>query len=534
MNRSTFIEKITGLQDKPWDMIVIGGGATGLGIAMDAATRGYKTLLLEQADFAKGTSSRATKLVHGGVRYLAQGDVALVKEALYERGLLLANAPHLAHNQDFIIPQYTWWQGPFYTIGLKLYDLLSGRLSLGRSRHISKSEVLEKLPTIRRQGLKGGIVYHDGQFDDARLAINIAQTAAENGAVLLNYFKVTGLEKEPGGKINGVKAKDLETGRSYTLPAKIVINATGVFVDEILQLDNPGARPMVRPSQGVHLVLDRSFLQSHTAIMIPKTDDGRVLFAVPWHNKVLLGTTDTPLEQHSLEPVALETEIDFILRTAARYLSRPPARTDVLSVFAGLRPLAAPQKNTGSTKEISRSHKILVAPSRLITITGGKWTTFRKMAEDAVNEAIRSGKLPAAVCRTKELHIHGYLPQPAYAAPLNVYGSDATLLQGMIALHTELGHQLHPRLPYMKGQVIWAVRHEMARTVEDVLARRLRALFLDARAAIDMAPQVAALMAAEMGKDQSWQQEQVSAFTAMAQHYLLQPAGAKEQQRITA
>lgn len=534
MNRSESIEKIAGLPDKPWDMIIIGGGATGLGIAMDAATRGYKTLLLEQADFAKGTSSRSTKLVHGGVRYLAQGDVALVREALYERGLLLANAPHLAHNQDFIIPQYTWWQGPFYTIGLKLYDLLSGKLSLGRSRHISKNEVVEKLPTIRRQGLKGGIVYHDGQFDDARLAVNIAQTAAANGAVLLNYFKVTGLEKQAGGRINGVKAKDLETGRTYTLPAKIVINATGVFVDEILQLDNPGARPMVRPSQGVHVVLDRSFLQSTTAIMIPKTDDGRVLFAVPWHNKVLLGTTDTPLNEHSMEPVALEAEIDFILRTAARYLSRPPARTDVLSVFAGLRPLAAPQKNTGSTKEISRSHKILVAPSRLITITGGKWTTFRKMAEDTVDEAIRTGNLPVAACRTKELHIHGYLPQPAFAAPLNVYGSEASELQSLIALHTDLGHQLHPRLPYIKAQVIWAARHEMARTVEDVLARRLRALFLDAQAAIDMAPQVAALMAAELQYDNTWQKEQVSAFTAMAQHYLLQPVNTKEQQRATA
>jgi len=534
MNRSVFVDQIAGLPEKPWDLVIIGGGATGLGIAMDAATRGYKTLLLEQADFAKGTSSRSTKLVHGGVRYLAQGDVSLVKEALYERGLLLANAPHLAHNQDFIIPQYTWWQGPFYTIGLKLYDLLSGKLSLGRSRHIGRNEILEKLPTIRRQGLKGGILYHDGQFDDARLAVNIAQTAAENGAVLLNYFKVTGLEKQPDGRINGVKAKDLETGRSYTLPAKVVINATGVFVDEILQLDNPGARPMVRPSQGVHVVLDRSFLQSSSAIMIPKTDDGRVLFAVPWHNKVLLGTTDTPLNEHSMEPVALEAEIDFILRTATKYLSRPPARTDVLSVFAGLRPLAAPQKETGSTKEISRSHKILVAPSRLITITGGKWTTFRKMAEDTVNEAIRTGNLSAVPCRTKELRIHGYAPQPAFAAPLNVYGSDAAMLQAMTALHPELGQQLHPRLPYIKAQVIWAVQHEMARTVEDVLARRLRALFLDAQAAIDMAPQVAALMAAKLQQDTAWQKAQVSAFTAMAQHYLLQPVNTKEQQRATA
>jgi glycerol-3-phosphate dehydrogenase len=268
--------------------------------------------------------------------------------------------------------------------------------------------------------------------------------------------------------------------------------------------------------------------------MIPKTDDGRVLFAVPWHNKVLLGTTDTPLNEHSMEPIALEAEIDFILRTAAKYLSRPPARTDVLSVFAGLRPLAAPQKETGSTKEISRSHKILVAPSRLITITGGKWTTFRKMAEDTVNEAIRTGNLPPAPCRTKELHIHGYVPQPSFAAPLNVYGSDAPLLQEMTTQHPDLAQQLHPRLPYIKAQVIWAVQHEMARTVEDVLARRLRALFLDAQAAIDMAPQVAALMAAALQHDSAWQKEQVSTFTAMARHYLLQATNTKEQQRATA
>ncbi|NSL86401.1 glycerol-3-phosphate dehydrogenase/oxidase [Chitinophaga sp. Mgbs1] len=521
MNRTEFIKSMKSAPAKQWDIIITGGGATGLGIAIDAASRGYKTLLLEQADFAKGTSSRSTKLVHGGVRYLAQGDIALVREALYERGLLLNNAPHLAHNQQFIIPHYNWWQGPFYTIGLKIYDLLSGRLSLGSSSHISKKEVLSRLPNIQPKGLKGGIVYHDGQFDDARLAINMAQTAAENGAVLLNYFKVNGLLKQADGRVSGVTATDLETGESFQLAARTVINATGVFVDEILQLDNPGARPMVRPSQGVHLVLDASFLQGSSAIMIPKTSDGRVLFAVPWHNKVLLGTTDTPLDEHRMEPVALEKEINFILQTAAQYLAKPPARKDVLSVFAGLRPLAAPQKDTGSTKEISRSHKIIVAPSGLITITGGKWTTYRRMAEDTVEEAIRQGKLSPAACKTKGMHLHGYQKQPMAKAPLDVYGSDATLLQSIVSLQPALGERLHPRLPYIKAQVIWAVKHEMARTVEDTLARRLRALFLDAQAAIDMAPQVAALMAAELGRDEHWQEQQVRSFTDIAQHYLL-------------
>ncbi|GEP89715.1 glycerol-3-phosphate dehydrogenase/oxidase [Chitinophaga terrae (ex Kim and Jung 2007)] len=532
MKRIESIQQVRQSVSKSWDMIIIGGGATGLGVAMDAAKRGFKTVLLEQADFAKGTSSRSTKLVHGGVRYLAQGDVALVREALYERGLLLANAPHLAHNQQFVIPQYRWWDGPFYTIGLKIYDLLSGKLSLGKSMHIGKQEVLRRLPNIREKGLKGGIVYHDGQFDDARLAVNIAQTAAENGAVLLNYCKVKALQKT-GGKVSGVIAEDLETGEQYQLQGKTVINATGVFVDEVLQMDNPSAPNMVRPSQGVHLVLDASFLNSSSAVMIPKTSDGRVLFAVPWHNKVLLGTTDTPLDQHSLEPVALEEEINFILNTAGAYLTRAPQRKDVLSVFAGLRPLAAPQKNTGSTKEISRSHKILVADSGLITITGGKWTTFRKMAEDVVDMAIKKGGLLPVNCTTRTLRIHGYQQKPA-PAPFDVYGSDAAEIESYIVRNPAMGAKLHPALPYVKAQVIWAVQNEMAVTVEDVLARRLRALFLDAAAAIEMAPAVAALMATVNGKDAAWQQQQVEAFTKMAGHYLLNNENKRRQMPLSA
>ncbi|RFS18791.1 glycerol-3-phosphate dehydrogenase/oxidase [Chitinophaga silvatica] len=520
MKRIESIQQIRQSVSKSWDMIIIGGGATGLGIAMDAAKRGFKTILLEQADFAKGTSSRSTKLVHGGVRYLAQGDIALVREALYERGLLLANAPHLAHNQQFVIPQYNWFDGPFYTIGLKIYDLLSGKLSLGKSMHISKAEVIKRFPNIQSKGLKGGIVYHDGQFDDARLAINIAQTAAENGAVLINYCKVKALEKD-NGKVNGVWAEDLETGELYKLRGKTVINATGVFVDEVLQMDNPTAPNMVRPSQGVHLVLDASFLDSTSAIMIPKTSDGRVLFAVPWHNKVLLGTTDTPLDQHSLEPVALEEEINFILNTAGQYLTKAPQRSDVLSVFAGLRPLAAPQKNTGSTKEISRSHKILIADSGLITITGGKWTTFRRMAEDVVNTAIETGGLMSVNCATKTLRIHGYSQGKLAPVPLDVYGCDAAEIEAFMVRNPQMSERLHAALPYLNAQVIWAVKYEMAITVEDVLARRLRALFLDAAAAIEMAPKVAALMAAENGKDLTWQEQQVQSFTEMAKHYLL-------------
>ncbi len=390
--RASLIKQLQ--ENSNWDVIVIGGGATGLGVALDSTTRGYKTLLLEQVDFAKGTSSRSTKLVHGGVRYLAQGNIDLVKEALYERGLLLKNASHLVKDQSFIIPNYNWWDNFFYTIGLKVYDFLAGKLSFGKSTRINKDETTSRLETLKSETLKGGVVYHDGQFDDARLAVNIAQTCIEKGATVLNHCKVKELLKNQEGIVNGVIAEDTETNISYTLKAKVIINATGVFTDEILQMDNTNAKNIVRPSQGVHLVLDQSFLPGNDAIMIPKTSDGRVLFLVPWHNKVIVGTTDTLLDSHSLEPKPLEKEIDFILETANRYLNKKVNREDVLSVFAGLRPLAAPKDDSEKTKEISRSHKIIVSNSKLLTITGGKWTTYRRMAQDTINKAIIIGKLP--------------------------------------------------------------------------------------------------------------------------------------------
>jgi glycerol-3-phosphate dehydrogenase len=509
--------------EKIWDVIIIGGGATGLGAAVDAASRGYQTILLEQADFAKGTSSRSTKLVHGGVRYLAQGDIALVREALYERGLLLKNAAHLVKNESFVIPNYEWWGGAFYAIGLTLYDLLAGKLGFGRAKVLSKKSVISKLPTIQQKGLYSGVLYHDGQFDDSRLAINLAQTGLEQGATVLNYFRVNNLIKDPKSKIAGVVTTDIETGISYSIKGKTVINATGVFVDDILKMDKPEVKPMVKPSQGVHLVVDRSFMPGADAIMIPKTEDGRVLFAVPWHDKLVLGTTDTPIDEHSLEPVALQEEIEFIMRTAGKYLTKAPERKDVLSVFAGLRPLAAPESGSSKTKEISRSHKIIVSDSGLITIIGGKWTTYRRMGEDTINKAIKVGGLPKAAVKTKTLTIHGSKADVDRNNHLYVYGSDQA---DLLALGKEDGswnEKLHPRLPYIKAEVIWGVRHEMARTVEDILARRVRALFLDARAAIDMAPVVAELMAAELHKDEAWKLEQVRTFRQTAQTYLLEP-----------
>ncbi len=521
--RETLIQQLTATP--AWDLIVIGGGATGLGVALDGLSRGYKTLLLEQADFAKGTSSRSTKLVHGGVRYLAQGDIGLVREALHERGLLLQNAPHLCHNQAFIIPNYSWWGGPFYTLGLKLYDLLAGRLSLGASTHLSKADTLRQLPTLRPAGLRGGVRYHDGQFDDARLAVNLAQTCLDHGGTALNYCPVRGLLKDAHGRVTGVRATDLETGRSYELQATTVVNATGIFVDAVRQLDEPGTRPLVQPSQGVHLVLDKSFLPGPAALMIPSTADGRVLFAVPWLGRVVLGTTDTPVPTATLEPRAQEAEIDFLLNTAAHYLTRAPTRADVRSIFVGLRPLAASANGSTKTKEISRRHKIVASASGLITITGGKWTTYRRMGQDTIDRAIALGQLPPAASQTAHLSIHGAEVAAAETAasfsPLAHYGSDQPALLQLIADRPQLGEKLDSHFDFRQAEVVWAARHELARTVEDVLARRVRLLFLDAAAALRAAPAVAALLAQELGHDAAWEAQQVADFGAVARGYLL-------------
>lgn len=512
-----------------WDMIVIGGGATGLGVATDAASRGYRVLCLEQADFAKGTSSRSTKLVHGGVRYLAQGNLRLVREALKERGSLLRNAPHLAGKQAFIIPVYTWFDRWKYAIGLKFYDILAGREQIGHSRFLGKAEVLKKLPTVRSRGLKGGVLYYDGQFDDARMALSLACTCEDHGGTVINYMAVTGLVKNEKGRVAGVHARDIESGKIYVLRAAAVVNATGVFVDEVHRMDTGKMQRTVQPSQGVHVVLPATFLQTTVhALMIPETDDGRVLFMVPWHQHLLAGTTDTPLEAHTLEPRAQEEEIAFILRNAEKYLARPPRRSDVLSVYAGLRPLALAaggQDGSGkATKDISRNHILQVSATGLITITGGKWTTYRKMAEDTVDKAITVAGLPARPCRTASLKLHGWeRPEPGSETAASPYGSDEPSLAALIRDEPSLGLRLHPDWPYTRAQVIWGVRHEMARTVEDMLSRRLRVLFLDARAAIAMAPEVASLMQRELQRDETWQRQQLEAFTALASEYLINP-----------
>ena len=490
MNRNNLISLMERHADQPWDILVIGGGATGLGVALDAATRGFSTILLEKYDFAKGTSSRSTKLVHGGVRYLAQGDVFLVMEALEERGRMLRNAPHLTANQEFIIPAYRWFDVILYTVGLKFYDILSGRLSLGRSYFIGKEKTLERLPNLKPEGLKGGIVYHDGQFDDSRMAMSIADSCIRNGGIVLNYFNATGLLKDSSGKVEGVKASDSISGKQYELRSKVVINATGVFADDILHLDNPSANHIIRPSQGVHLVLDRSFLDGKSAIMIPKTDDGRVLFAIPWYDKVVAGTTDTPLEKISEEPVALEEEVNFILRTAEKYMVKAPGKKDILSVFAGLRPLASDPENPQSTKEISRRHKIILSKSGLITVTGGKWTTYRCMAEETVDKAIKAGLIENRKCITKNFRL---VPDGESFSDnrLKIYGKGAEEIDSMIRQFPEMSKKISDKFPYTKAEIIWICRNEMPLSLEDVLSRRTRALLLDARECLRISPLIA-------------------------------------------
>ncbi len=492
--------------DQPWDLAVIGGGATGVGVAIDAASRGYRVALCEQHDFGKGTSSRSTKLIHGGVRYLKQMHIGLVRSALHERGLLLKNAPHLVHRLANLVPIYSRWEGPYYRFGMKVYDWLSGRLSLGSSRWLSPEKSLERVPTLHQEGLRGGVLYWDGQFDDTRLLVNMVQTAIDHRAVCINYAPVHGLIKN-AGRVRGFVAEDAETGRQVRVAAKVVVNATGPFSDNVRRLDDPAAAPAIATSQGVHLIFDHKFLPGETALMVPRTPDGRVIFAVPWHGRTMVGSTDTPISEAPLEPHALASEIDFLLETVRPYLSPGPQRADIRSVWAGVRPLVRTGEadRDANTSKLGRDHVLRVSPSGLVSILGGKWTSYRKMAEDCVDRAAAVGELPHKPCATKSLSIRG--------------GDDAASVERLVSMNPQWGEPLAPALPYRAADVVWAARHELARTVEDVLARRTRLLFLDAAAAHAAAPRVAQLLAAELDRDAAWQGEQVAQFSSVAAGY---------------
>ena len=518
MNRDKMISEIK--NSIVWDIAIIGGGATGIGTAVEAASRGYKVVLIEQSDFGIATSSRSTKLVHGGVRYLQQGNISLVLEALKERGILRRNAPHLVHDLPFIVPVYDWWEGPFYGIGLKIYDMLAGKENFGPSKRLSKEETVKYIPTVETEGLRGGVIYHDGQFDDARLLVNLAQTAVEQGATLLNYVKAVSLIKK-GESLQGIISEDMESGEKYRIHARVIINATGVFTDSVRKMDDQQTQNIMTSSQGVHLVLDKSFLPGNTAIMVPHTDDGRVLFAVPWYDRTLVGTTDTYVEDYSLEPIPQEDEIKFLLKHAARYLTKDPQRSDVKSVFAGLRPLVKSSNKDHDTASISRDHVITISRSGLISISGGKWTTYRKMAEDVVEQAIVLGGLAETASITKTLRVHGYQNNSKNYGFLSVYGSDAHEIDVLLNENPEYNERLHPDHNIRKGEIIWAARKEMARKVEDFLARRTRLLLLDAKASIEVAPIAANMMAKELKRDKKWIKNQIESYSKLAKNYLL-------------
>lgn len=517
MNRSEMIKAIE--EEKLWDVIIIGGGASGAGIALDSASRGYKTLLVERADFSSGTSSRSTKLVHGGVRYLQQGNISLVLEALNERGILRRNAPHLVHDLPFIVPNYDWWEGPFYGIGMKIYDMLAGREGFGSSQLLSLEETIKHLPTVEQEGLNGGVVYYDGQFDDARLVIDLIKTTADQGGFAINYMEAVSLSKKHD-LISGVKVNDLLNNKEYFLNAKVVINATGPFTDSVRKMDCQDCVPMVSPSQGVHMVLDKSFLPGDSAIMVPHTDDGRVLFAIPWHDKVVVGTTDTPIDEAVTEPIPFDEEVQFLLEHTARYLTKDPTKDDILSVFAGVRPLVV-NPSAENTAAISREHVVSISKAGLVTIAGGKWTTYRKMAEDTLEQAILIGQLEPEECKTKGLNIHGYHNHADGYGALEVYGSDALEIQNLAAEEKTLAEKIIPEYDAIKAEVIWAVREEMAMTIEDFLSRRRRYLVLDTRASLKMAPVVAGLMAKEMGMDNVWIDEELSRYKKLTENFLV-------------
>jgi glycerol-3-phosphate dehydrogenase len=518
MNRDEMLARLAGAQG-PWDFVIVGGGATGAGIAVDAATRGYSVALLEQSDFGKGTSSRSTKLVHGGVRYLQQGNISLVREALKERAILVRNAPHLVRKLPLVIPAYAQWERAFYGVGLTVYDLLAGRSGFGRSALLSTRSTLKRLPTLNPEGLRGGILYFDGQFDDARLLINLVRTASDAGAVMLNYARVSGMLTS-GGRIDGIVGTDLESGNELRLQARVVINATGAFVDGIRKLATSSADMMIAPSQGTHVVLDRSFLSGDTALMVPRVGDGRVMFAIPWRGHTLVGTTDTPIAAPVLEPRPLKEEVDFLLRTASKYLRRTPTHGDVRSVFAGVRPLVS-RGETRITAALSRDHTIDVDRCGLVTTTGGKWTTYRHMAMQTIDRAVTAAGLPMRPCKTADLRIHGFETASVRHGDLALYGADAPAIDELARIEPELAQSLDRELPIIGAEIVWAVRHEMARTVEDALARRSRALFLNVAAARRMAPAVAALLARELKETDEWQRTQVKQFHELSQGYTL-------------
>lgn len=526
MNRDAMLARALDRRE-PWDLIVVGGGATGVGVALDAVARGHDVLLLERGDFAGETSSASTKLIHGGVRYLRQGNLRLVRESVVERARLLRNAPGYVRTMAFLVPAYRWWEKTYYGAGLTVYDRLAGRRGIGRTRVLGRDDALDRIPTLQVEGLRGGVLYHDAQFEDARLAFAVAREAAARGAVVLNHCELRALRlDETTGRVEGAVAVDRETGKAFELRARVIVSATGAGTDAIRRMADPDARPMIRRSRGSHIVLDGSFLPGRTALMVPETPDGRLIFAIPWEGVTVVGTTDIPVDEGDAHPSRATTEeVDYLLALVSRYLARPPLRGDVRAVFGGIRPLVA-EPGADETSKIARDHVVRVEDSGLVVVAGGKWTTYRVMAEDTVDAAERVGGLERRAPATAELPIRagedGVGERGTGEGDAGeVGGSSANggarsggARMGLRLADVGDGNDraLHERLPYTETDVIRAVRHEMARTLDDVLARRTRALYLDARAAEACAPDVVRILARELGRDEAWAERELNRF----------------------
>ena len=513
-------------------MLIIGGGATGCGIAVDAASRGLKVALLERFDIAEGTSSRSTKLVHGGVRYLElavkkcdRAQFHLVKEALQERGIFLKNAPHLAHPLPLVTPLYKWFEVPYVYTGLILYDILAGKRGLGRSALIGRKEALKRFPMLKAEGLKAGVVYYDGQFNDARMAITLALTAKKHGAEILNHAEVVSLGKE-NGKLCGGLVRDGIEGEEFTVRARSIINAAGPFVDRIRKMDDESTDPVLKAASGIHIILSSRFVPPETGLLIPKTEDGRVLFVLPWQGHALIGTTDHPAEIVD-HPRAEEEEIEYLLRHINQYFDLSVQRSDILSAWSGLRPLVQFDKSANTAQQV-REHLILTSPSGLVSIAGGKWTSYRKMAEEAVDQAINTAHLQAErPCQTYQMPLvgaehfsegisqvltdtHGLDPDVSHH--LHYSFGDQAMLVARLAQTEELNKRLHSEHPFIEAEVVYASRYEFAERASDVLTRRIPLALLDLAAAEAVVPRVVELMA----KEHHWNEERCNEETKAA------------------
>ena len=502
-----------------YDVIIIGGGATGLGVAIESVSRGYKTILFEQEDFGKSTSSKSTKLVHGGIRYLANLDFKLVKEGLEERYFFINNSRHLSKVQPYLIPFYSYKNKIKFTIGTFLYDLLASRYNIGKSKSINANDVIKLAPFLKTKNLIGGLIYYDGQFDDSRMLISMLRTFENLDGVAHNYHQVIAINKNNNNVVTGVTILDKINNKIYEVKSKVVINATGVFTDDLINMsEDKLENNNLVVSQGSHILCKNDNLKSEYAVVIPETKDDRILFILPWHDCALIGTTDVKVSKPVLDPIASKLEVKFIMDSVKKFSKHEIKQEDIKSSFAGLRPLVKKNSNTNSST-LSRAHKIIFSSNKLISVVGGKWTIYRRMGEDTINFAIQQGMLPKSNSITKYLKLFGWTEE-SIEYPLSVYGKD---YYKILDIQKELNNYelLHKDLPYYYAEVIYQIKYEMVKTVEDVLSRRTRAVILNPIAAVEVAPIVANLIAKYYNYDDNWISDQLNKFNSFAKNYIV-------------